>query len=278
MSSVTHRIEEIRQPRGGYIKLSSFNEIPFEDGIVLTEKENISPILVGLAVEYLTRIAFGEPPETALSVSMKGFSIAEILGEKGSSKAGIRLIKGIKGLDDKSITSICKLVSFDVWARNPEIAPFSRNYKEISPDSITINNIRVLVNRSISFFNLYGPIIKSGFSFEKEGDDTILYEVFLESDQKIYGGYTRTVDHGEGDFLTKDTLWDFKVSVSKPKPKHTLQILMYWIMGQHSGQHIFRGIKKIGIFNPRLNVAYILDTNDIPADTIKTIEKDVICY
>lgn len=53
---------------------------------------------------------------------------------------------------------------------------------------------------------------------------------------------------------------------------------MYWIMGQHSGQQIFREIKYIGIFNPRLNRVYKLSLNSIPNEVIRRIEEEVICY
>ena len=244
----------------------------------LNEKENRSPILVGLSVDYLTRISLGDPIEEALSVPMKGFEVAEIYGVKGSIKAGTKLLKGIKGTDDNSIVNMCKLVSFDIWSRNPEAAVLSQNYKDINPNSITVSNISTLVNRSLSFFSHYGPITKFGFTFEEEGQDRLLYDIFRESGEPSFGGYTKTVDSGDGDFLTIDTLWDLKVSVSKPKPKHTLQILMYWIMGQHSGQHIFRSINKIGIFNPRLNSAFVLNIDSISQEIIHTIEKEVICY
>ena len=97
-----------------------------------------------------------------------------------------------------------------------------------------------MVERSIAFWKKYGPITKDGFTFEKNG-------------------YTKTVDSGDGDYLTEDTLWDFKVSKSKPTNKHTLQLLMYWIMGQHSGKPEFKNITKLGIFNPRLNTVYTLN-------------------
>ena len=42
-----------------------------------------------------------------------------------------------------------------------------------------------------------------------------------------YGGYTVTVETGDGDFLTDDTLWDFKVSKSKPTNKHTYIAVAY---------------------------------------------------
>ena len=93
-----------------------------------------------------------------------------------------------------------------------------------------------------------------------------------------YGGYTAIVSSGDGDFLTNDTLWDFKVAKTKPNNKHTLQLLMYWIMGQHSGQEKYKNIKRLGIFNPRLNTVYLLNVKDIPENVIKTVEKEVIGY
>ncbi len=115
-----------------------------------------------------------------------------------------------------------------------------------------------MVNRSLSFFKEYGPVIKDGFMFE--------------------GGYTETVDAGDGDFITSDTLWDFKVSKNEPKTAHTLQLLMYYIMGQHSQNKELHGITQLGIFNPRLNKVYLKSISEIPRDIIKEIENDVICY
>lgn len=116
-----------------------------------------------------------------------------------------------------------------------------------------------MVERSVKFWEEFGPIIQDGFTFEPNG-------------------YTDTVDTGDGDYLTVDTLWDFKVSKSKPTNKHTLQLLMYWIMGQHSGQKVYKNITRLGIFNPRLNFVYTLDLVDIAPEIIEEIERDVICY
>ena len=116
-----------------------------------------------------------------------------------------------------------------------------------------------MVERSIAFWEKYGPITVDGFDFEPNG-------------------YTETVDTGDGDYLTEDTLWDFKVSKQKPTSKHTLQLLMYWIMGQHTGKAEFKNIKKLGFFNPRRNAVYIFPVELIPEKTIRTIEDEVICY
>ena len=123
-------------------------------------------------------------------------------------------------------------------------AIMAKGADETNPDNATVKNIKILVQRSLKFWEDYGPIGKDGFTFEPNG-------------------YTETVNSGDGDYLTADTIWDFKVSKSKPTNKHTLQLLMYWIMGQHSGQAIFKNIQKLGIFNPRLNEVYLLSTNTI---------------
>lgn len=129
---------------------------------------------------------------------------------------------------------------------------------EINPDSYMIENIRILVYRSLNFWKIYGPITVDGFTFE--------------------GGYTDIINTGDGDFLTKDTLWDFKVSKNPPTNKHTLQILIYYLMGKHSGKPEYKNIQKIGIYNPRLNQAYVLDTSNIPQNIIKEVKEKVIGY
>ena len=289
MSSVTTRIKEIQQPRGGYIKPSSFTETKFDDGEILSEKENLSAALVGTVVDYMTRFIMTQNATEAFKVPIDGYQmrltfLGNLLLEKLKDKTtadAIRLIvkndgnnnidillKQITGLDDISITAACKAASYDIWRRNPMGAIMATGAADINPDSETIRNIRILVQRSISFWEKVGPIVAEGF-------------IFAESDKNgdlIKSGYTETVDSGDGDYLTSDTLWDFKVSKYAPNSKHTLQILMYYIMGKHSGIDIFKNIDKIGVFNPRLNIMYILNIGNIPQDIIHVVETDVICY
>ena len=259
MSSVTARIKEIKQPRGGYIKPSHFDFIQISDEKILSEDENIHASVIGMAVDYLTRYEMGVNLEDAFAISCYGAERASKLGCKGALKEAQKYLNQIKGLDDKSIVNACKMVTFDVWFRNPKEALLAKTASETNPDLNSIKNIRIMVERSVAFWNEYGPIIKDGFTFEPTG-------------------YTKTVDSGDGDFLTEDTLWDFKVSKSKPTNKHTLQLLMYWIMGQHPGKPEYKKITKMGIFNPRLNTIHILRIENVSEDIIKEIESDVICY
>lgn len=275
MASVTRRILEIKQPNGSYLSPREFKKIQLDDGKQLFS-ENVHWSIVGMAVDYLTRFMIdkntnpAEPIEKilrkAFAISIKGYEFRTILTKRQLLKQdqanGVeisQLLSSVKGLDEKSIISTCKIVAYDVWFRNAINAFFAKGPEETNPDKSTVENIRIMVERSISFFEKYGPITAEGFTFENDG-------------------YTEVVDSGDGDFLTEDTLWDFKVSKEHIRCRHTLQLLMYWIMGMHSKKKEYQSIKKIGVFNPRLNTVYIYELKNYPKELIEDIEKNVICY
>ena len=249
----------IKQPRGGYINKKELTVTQLNDGITLNENENIHASLVGLAVDYMTRFMMGAKKEEAFSISLKGAMALDLFTRdknQSSMKNAIKLLSDVKGLDNKSITNACKLVGYDVCFRAGIIG--YKPIEEINPDKDTIENIVTMINRSISFWSKYGPVIKDGFTFE--------------------GGYTDTISAGDGDYLTKDTLWDFKVSKDEPKPKYTLQLLVHYIMGMHSIHKEFKSIKNLGIYNPRINKVYIVIIDLISRSVINEVSKEVIGY
>lgn len=70
-----------------------------------------------------------------------------------------------------------------------------------------------------------------------------------------------------------------KVSNNKPTSDHTLQLLIYYLMGKRSKLQIsFAQVSKIGVFNPRLNTAYSLDVDSIDPIIIESVSKNVIGY
>ena len=104
-----------------------------------------------------------------------------------------------------------------------------------------------------------GPIVLKGFTFEN--------------------GYTDYINTGDGDFLTETTLWDFKVSIHHPSKDHTLQILIYYLMGIHSDNSIyFESIQNLGIYNPRLQKIYLISIAEIPETILKDVCESVIGY
>ena len=265
MATVTTRINQIKQPRGGFVPVSKFEKIQLDDDKILNAKENISPSIIGTVVEYLARIETGADNEDAFAISLLGArncgryynKTAQVMNE------AIDLLNFIKkGLDDQSIINACKLASFDVWYRNLPYAismNISNISNEINPNKETVENIKIMVERGKKFLKNYGPVKLSGFNF-------------------LPYGYSKVVDAGDGDFLTKDTLWDFKVSKDEPKPKYTLQLLVYYIMGMHSIHKEFKSIKNLGIYNPRMNKVYTVSIDTIPQSVINEVSKDVIGY
>lgn len=277
-NSVTGRISDINQPFGGFILLKAFKKIDMNDGKILNEKENIHGTLIGLVVDYMTRYLMGTELIEAFSVSLQGAKIAQKLTKKDTIADAYNLYRKIDGLNEKSVINACKLVTFDAWKRNPFGASMSSDHTEINPDKDTVENIITMINRSLKFFEEYGPITKDGFNFGPENGNIEDYMKMIKEKKGNFGGYTPVVCTGDGDFLTKDTLWDFKVLKKNPQGKDTLQLLMYWIMGQHSGQECFKNIDKIGFFNPRANVVFIRNVDTIDKDIIEIVEKEIICY
>lgn len=250
MASVTQRIKTIKQPYGGYLPIKSFSKKVFTDEYVLNDNENIQASLVGTAVDYLTRFMLGDTVDKAFHISLAGAALINMKSKANSLKSTIT------GLDDISIISACKLAGFDVCFR-ASISAY-KPIENINPDTDTIENVRMMVNRSIVFWNAYGPIVCSKPTCE--------------------GGYTSIVDCGDGDYVSSDTLWDFKVSKTAPTSKHSLQILMYYLMGIHSVHAYYKNVTNLGFFNPRLNTAYICPVSSIPQETIDEVEANVIGY
>lgn len=254
--SVTERIKQVKQPRGGYVKPSQMHKTVLDDGRILHMGNSVHASITGMAVDYLSRLMRGSSVDEAFHISALGAGMAEKSGVRGAKQELVRYLTQIKGLDDNSIVCACKACAFDVWLRNPMAAVMSKTPADTRPDSDAVEDIRVLVARSLAFFDKYGPVIADGFTFEPDG-------------------YTAVVTSGDGDFLTEDTLWDFKTSKTGPTNKHTLQVLMYYVMGQKSGKPMFENIRNVGIFNPILNTVYLLPVAEVPFDVMAAIEHDV---
>lgn len=257
MTSATQRIKQTKQPWGGYINPRSMEVIQREDvhPSPLDHKvESVHASLMGMSVDYLTRLAGGTAPDVAFQISLTG---ARLLGAQASSDAET-LVAQLKAghVDEFAIRTACKLAGYDVAFR---AGPMMYNpAARTTPDAITSKHIGVMVERSLSFFAEYGPVTLDGFKFP--------------------GGYTEFVSSGDGDFLTADMLWDFKVSVSGPTKDHTLQLLMYWLMGRRSDHPEFQNITNLGVFNPRLNRVYRLSLADVPAEVVAEVSSEVIGY
>lgn len=251
--SVTARIRQVKQPRGGYIKPKSMSAIILGEGSEnLKQYGNIHASLIGITVDYLTRFMLGVPVDEAFKISFLGASLI------GKEKHAQKLASNITGLNRRSALNAIKLCGYDKIYRSG-IVGFTP-VTSITPNWDAMDNVITLVERSLKFFNdIAGTIVLNGFTLE--------------------GGYSEIIGRGDGDYVTEDTLWDLKVSKNMIKKEHTLQLLIYWRMGLRSvNSDAFRNVKYLGIYNPHQNVVYKISVDDISDDVIKQVETEVIGY
>lgn len=250
-ATVTQRIAAVKQPTGGYLRVRDMIATRWQDAEALpSDLENTSSVIVGLGVDYLSRFLMGAPAYEAFAISLLGARVV------GSSAAAQRMLDRVTGLDDQSILAACRLAGYDSAYRAGRQA--FRPVGQINPNTATRGHIREMVNRTLGFFSDNGPVTLSGFGLD--------------------GGYTAAVGVGDGDYVTTDTLWDCKVSKNPPTSKNTLQLLMYWQMGLRSIHPQFRSITRLGIWNPRLGMAWIAETSTIPEDVVSAVCEYVIGY
>ncbi|OZG62472.1 MULTISPECIES: hypothetical protein [Bifidobacterium] len=281
--SVTHRINGVRdmgvtyvpyvkQPYGGYFRLKEMDVESFEDGKDLTDikAENRSPALVGITVDYLTRYMQGTSKEQAFSIPIiggeKARKSAEKLGLKPETVGGIAAresekipdyLDQITGLDDTSIKAAMNLASFDCIYRRGIGAYFPLDHLP-EMDSITIGNIRTMIERSQRFMNRYGSAFTGMNTF--------------------HGGYTEVIAFGDCDTVMQNGLWDFKCSKGSPTAKHRLQLLMYWQLGLHSKHLEYKNIELLGVWNPRLGKAWTYPISKLKEEDILDLQNRVLVF
>ena len=259
--SVTYRISTVEQPKGGYVPKKLFLETQYEDmKDILSISSNDKSLLSiqGLTVDYLTRFMITENLNKSFSIALAGAKkLDEFSGCDDETDKIHYLLSGIKGLDDLSIRNACKVSGYDTAFR-AGIKSY-RNVDEIKISDEMINNIRTMVERGLNYLNSIGPVIDSEMTFE--------------------GGYTDMVSSGDGDYLTKESIIDFKVS-TKPFSSHwSLQLLMYYLLGYHSiYSKKYKKLKNLCIFNPYENKSYTVKIDEISDEAKYKVSHEVLGY
>lgn len=239
--SVTEFCDLFVQPNGGYLPISDFSKVLNADNEVIDYETN--PSIVGLVVDYLSRVEIVDGNINEIfNISHSGAIISNELIKYNSLISTIK-----KGLSDETIKSAAKLVTLDSVYRAGVLNSYDL---ELEISKTDISSIRRMIKRVLLFHDKY-KIIETGMTFE--------------------GSYTNVIVKGDADFLTEEGLWDLKVIKSEPTTKHTLQLLLYYILGVKK----YGNIKYIGFFNPKLNIEYIINVYDIDKYIIKNIMLEI---
>jgi hypothetical protein len=76
---------------------------------------------------------------------------------------------------------------------------------------------------------------------------------------------------GHLDFVSTNTIWDLKVSSTKPNNVDLLQLVLYWIVAKDDPDNGLE-ITHVGICNPRRDTAWRIAVADISSSVLRTLE------
>lgn len=250
--SIARRAATYPQPRYGFVPVEDLRVRRSEDRRKLAEEESLPPWVANEIVRRLAQVELGADAEDVFKASLTG---ARRLGTDALEDAQHQ-ISLVNGVSSQSIESVHRLVAYSSLA---EIgAKAYRVAIDSFADEDTLKDIRIMVQRSRSFFEENGPILHSGFDVE--------------------GGYTDTVSNGQGDFLAEGSIWDLRAYAGPLTTTDTLRVLMYYLMGQRSVHQEFQRVVRIGVFNPRLYEARWIRVNEIQEATKYEVSSRVIGY
>lgn len=259
------------QPRGGFLPPKNFTAKPLTDNpryIKLVEiccKGGVlAPQSLGLVFDYILRvdmaIIVGTNPADAV---LNAFEVS-LLGAKVVNKLddALKLAAKIANLFEerhknfkKIVQTASELVVYDTVFRagyyNPDAEPPKINDGDR-------NAIELMLAATEAYLLEKEHLVSLGFGF-----GALAAEKVASSD---------------GDILTADSVIDLKCSVKEPTSKHTLQLLLYYILGLHEHSDLFRPLKYIKIINPRLGMVYSYEISKIDLEVLKHIESEIMGY
>lgn len=283
MKSVTDIVKVVSQPVKGYLPISNF-EVKELGGDIL--QCDIQPILIGKCVDSVLRLIVNTEPEVVFRSSVIGYEnrvqyfansfsycgntevvSKEIRDEDGKFNV-YSLISRIKPLIEsydiyRLFIVVLTIHQYDIWEYDYYYISSRSTIDSSRPKYYKKSDIRVLVEMYKRLLSWLCTMLEKGVIF----------------DYKFYpDGYTDKVKYGVGDFVCANTLFDLKCIKGEPNKRHTLQLLMYYIMGIHSNNKLYKNVRYLGIYSPITNKVWSIDINTIPKELINKVGCEVIGY
>ena len=241
MAFVTYRCYGFdTEPSGGSLEPRLFKAERMGGEKIPEKGSNRYRAIVSDAVWHLVDIASGTGPHDSFSRALEE---ARMKGEGEDAEA---MVQWIKGTDDGSIVNVCRLCMYECGGLITGRA--------MNPGTAMIQQIREMAESGGRFLEKHGPKTASGFSFGQGYADD------LASDPWV--------------FTTEDTLWLLDTSPSL-KEKTTLSVLVHYLLGRRYAPEI-RAVKKLGVYNPRLDTAYTMPVSDVPREVMASVESEYV--
>lgn len=259
--SISRRSETVKQPRGGYIPLSWFRTRTYGVKRLHVEDEALLPREMGMLIDYMTRYAATMRAGQSKQKANRAFETC-IQGAYNYGGEAPCICRYEMSLIDypftcESVRHALNVVYYDDFS----VVCTHRRKKKCIVDDKEARMVLAMVNNALRQFDADGGM--RAYDFIIHGNDKVKY-----------------VSGGRGDYLTKNTLYDMKVSYSVPLDAWRLQIVMYYLMGLEMGLKAFMDVKYVGIANPRLNMTWRCSVATLRRHKtiLRGICKDVIGY
>lgn len=283
MNAVTDIVKSISQPHGGYLPIKDFKEVELGGDVLSCD---IPPIIVGKTLDSILRLIVMTDKYSVFHNSITGYEnrvsyfanqfsgvdSAELIGEQIKLEDGkfnvYNLIERIDSLiQSYDIYNLCIVVSlihqYDIWQYDFGYISSRSSIASSRPKYFKKKDIWVLMDLYKRLVSWLCTMLSKGIVFD--------YRFYPD-------GYTDKVKYGVGDFICENTLFDLKCIKSKPTSYHTLQLLIYYVMGMHSNNRLYKNVRNIGIYSPILNKVWIMPVKNIPKELVHKVSSEVIGY
>lgn len=231
-------------PLSKIVSTRKFQKIEYHSdnlGELPLEEENMAPATTGTLIDFLTRIIVLNDDD-AFGVSARG--VGEMANDDQKKRylyeaAMLKALvedKEIDDLDDDVFNIGVNICAWEQALRGGYYFP-----PQIYPNDTTMAHYKVMLKRVKAYLEKIGNIIRTG-----------------------YGSATANgLISGDGDYLSSDTLIDFKVSKHKTmQPNWVRQLFLYRVLLRDELVSPDQ-IKKLMIYNPRRDEGYLLDLTQI---------------
>lgn len=237
-----------------YPKVQDFEQFPVDENCekLSIDDENIAAQRVGTMVDLLTRAYLLHDEDTFVNAK-KGWSTYLKANPDTKPKLYDLLVDHVME-EIRKETPLDKLSKrfFECAEWLAELEDIYRGGNRVYHDQLrridctTSDHVREMLRRSQLFFERYGNPTQINFHVASKHGMVV----------------------GDGDYLNRDHLIDFKTSVDDPRTRieYRLQLLLYYYLGYHRKTYPeFATIKGLILFNPRTGIAEVCPVEKIEA-------------
>ena len=243
----------VKQPKGGYLKEDIIFATHYDDGISLDYKDDIDQETINIAVSSLSKYILSNSPISSFKLSLLGAKAYAFARYRNYHEKYQSILNGLSLLNGLTKQSIYVAINLAQFARLIDKTNRPSTIKDLRPSNALFDAITVMVNRTVRYLRTVGPVGKINFDY-------------IDSKPLI-------IDTAYLDFLTRTSLWDLSFSSSTPTEGERMRLLLHYIMFKHVNESNYFSFNKIGLFNPITNSSYEISLSDIKSDTLLEVEK-----